>query len=1129
MTEETRPNPQNPYISCVVKASAGCGKTYQLSRRFLFLVASGAHPLSILTITFTKKAAAEMRERILQICAQLLQDQALAESFDQSMAEFYRQEQINTKRSMSQPLSASQTARTILSCTQGLRVNTIDSTFLEWVRKFPVESRGDRKQALPPNLDMATETQSQRIDRLAWEKICFDLFDSQPQKKMALTPLELEARVQGIQRHQTYFWLSEVAHGQAFKPIPSPKGYETLPQTWPELIAAMVIPLKNIIEQTSAAKRDLFLTALTERSVESLQSLRLLTKDFKVSGATIRGKKREALAHEISEVEEAFAAFRDGQRIASLNDIGSILCRLFKGYSIYRDQVKHQQGLMEFEDTAKGCYNLFANPDAQGARFLIHQQIKHMMLDEFQDTSRLQWSIFRNLANEMLSGEGLEQKSGTPSTVFIVGDEKQSIYGFREADASILLTAAEELGERGVKEIPLNHSYRTSQLVLDLVNQVFPPFWNDFPVHQTAAFSPNQIAIPNYGTIAVSPLFEDVNAIEQEVSFVAQYLKDQLSNQETLVFDKATGGMRPLEPQDCAILYRASTHVPHLEKALRDQGLESRREESRGFFDRQEVRDLIHLVKFLCFQSDLLSFMAVIKSPLCDQAEKPILEAIVAQKGAQTPQETVCSILFDLEQRGSQFAKTLLELMNRATHVSPSELFIQIYHDLNPVSLYKTSFGGTEGLYGEANLQKLLDMVIEQENQNCTSLQQLLQFLEEKAKEDSIGASSPSDRAINLMTIHKSKGLEFPLVVVIGLGEAWEKRDPYWVKNSSGAQTGLSYVGTQNDRPVDFAPFKQIYDRVLNDDRDENLRLLYVALTRAKHHLLLTGSRRADSRKEHGFLQHLEKSLETLDAEQQALGDVSFFYKEISWSGKKTMIETSQAERDIDSHRPWHIPQQKPAVQLEIKTLAPNRLLTKPDDASSETNHRFSPFATEAGTFIHEALENVVRKQAIPDEEQWSDLYSHGPKERFQQVGQMVFEEIHQFLKSPLWQSLTQIEEVWPERDIVYLDGDKLIRGTIDLLVREGNKEFSVIDYKTSEPQKGDDLFEYSLRKAYDQQILAYVKAIKALYPGAKVNGAVCYISSNQLVYTHQEYQSQRLQTKETLGFSLTPKDKSES
>lgn len=1089
-------NPQNPYISCVVRASAGCGKTYQLSHRFLYLVAAGACPTSILTITFTKKAASEMRERILEESANLLKDQKAQKHFQLQMENFFQQQQ--SKHPMFKPLSAIETAKKILSTTQGLKINTIDSIFLEWVKKFPFESQGDRPNPLPSKMTIASESKSRALTQEAWEQVCVDLFGDHPRRPSILSPDELQKRILELQKHQSFIWLCLQKSGSTFKGIKT-KGqtYSSLSQ----LIKALKEDFLSIVDQVNPKKREQLVTAILKGDEDRLINLRLLTKDLRVSGSTLRGKKRDLLTKEIEAIEEALGQFRDQQRIQQLNEVGDILTRLFNAFGRYRDAIKDRHALLEFDDSTKGCYQLFTAPDNIGARFLIHQQVKHLLLDEFQDTSSLQWAIFQSIAQELLAGQGLIDQNSCKSTLFIVGDEKQSIYGFREADSRILMSAAQQLQAFGVKDIPLNHSYRTSQIILDFVNQSFSTLITDFPLHQTANVG-GEAAVPNMGSVAISPLFQEDDGVEQEAAFVASYI-DSLLQQGWPVFDKQFGGLRPLEPKDCAILYRSSTHIPVFETALRERGLEYRREENRGFFNRQEVRDIIHLLNFLCFPSHLTAFAAFMSSCMSPIPKTRLLSCLDRHRGHQLPSQVVEACLKDLAQDFPKFVGQCRTLMDRSPFLSPSHLLVEIYQSLAPVSRYQDSFLGAEGAYAEANLQQLLNFVLDQEGEGHQSLQTLLQTLEEFAREDLMGSSSPTENAVRLMTIHKSKGLEFPFVTIVGLGEAWEKRDPYWVKQTQTATPGISYVGTGEDRPIDDQGFNEVYQQVLDDDKLENTRLLYVASTRAKHHLLLSGSRKAASRKEQGFYSHLYETLLGLGATEAALDESSYHHlkENITPLTESSEAPTNYRDEPVTYHPPYH------KLDLELKTLAPNKLLSRGDfQTSNMGSSPFHPFAREAGTLIHQILEHKAHNRPFQVREAWLALFSGGDKQRFLQVGELAACQGAEVYHSKTWtRLLEQAQEIHTEMDLVHIDGRKLIRGSIDLLLRTGKNQWLVVDYKTSPIKDIRHLAEFIEEQGYQRQILAYVKAVKDLYQDSQVNGGLYFTECNQLIITHQD------------------------
>ena len=293
---------------------------------------------------------------------------------------------------------------------------------------------------------------------------------------------------------------------------------------------------------------------------------------------------------------------------------------MFRTYIAHRKRLKSELGVIDFNDPAIASFQLFTSPEASGATYLIHRNTQHLLLDEFQDTSFLQWEIFSRMSKEILAGEGYQSALSLKPSVFIVGDSKQSIYGFRMADSSIMDRASYELDEFGIKLANLNASYRTSQSVLDWVNSTFEPMITNFPPHKTASIGEKTV-VPNLSNLCIAEIFEKDDddkkgdLIEKEAEFVASYIAKSIAggDEPLVIFDKKTKNHRHLKASDCAILYRNKVNSDLYMSALLDRGIESKREEGKGFFERQEVRDHINLLKFLNTPSDSVALGSLYK------------------------------------------------------------------------------------------------------------------------------------------------------------------------------------------------------------------------------------------------------------------------------------------------------------------------------------------------------------------------------------------------------------------------------------------------------------------------------------------------------------------------------------
>lgn len=1142
-------NPQNPYQSFIVRASAGCGKTYQLSQRFLFLVGAGANPFHILTITFTKKAAAEMRERILESASKLLKDPSSATAFENQLKLFYRQHKSGNfqSRDIAPPRTAHQTAKAILAGTQLLKIATIDSIFMDWVRKFPWEAKGSNL-AFPPRFELVNERQKNNLNKNAWSMTCRNLFEdsvSTTQNPIyQLSPFEINNRLDGLLKSRSFLWLinsennSENEDNQAAYLSHEITSNIKESYTEKDFICSLETELVALANQTKAEKAVILLDAIKNRNITTLIEQKLLKKDWQVHGGTIKGKKKEALALEVNSIDQLARDIHNHKKLTSLNNVGRELFFLYQDFNLNRDHYKMKNAFVEFDDLAQGGYRLFSTERASGARFLIHKTTEHLLLDEFQDTSMLQWSIFSEIAAEFFSGFGLDTPSQLPPTIFIVGDKKQSIYGFREADAKILDTAGRFLSDIGVSEVQLNYSYRTSQIVLDYVGHSFQKIGMEIPIHQTAVNQEKPV-VPNIGSVAIADLFdesligdsEDINCVDLEADFVAHYIQQAVEGPKNkLVFEKQTQSLRPLEYKDCVILYRSSTHAEHFENALRKLGIETKREEARGFFARQEIQDIKSLLSFLCYPHDILSLFAFLKSPLGQVSDKKLLAHIYdSQKQKLEPILRSNHVIQQIKEDYPSLTKFLINALKTCHNLSPFELIEQIYQSLDALNVYHRCFGGSEGRLAASNLRYFRELSLQLEHQGMNTLASFVEELNELERDDEDGVSTEMNTAVTLMTIHKSKGLEFPLVSLVGTGEAWEKADPYWVKFISDEKKGIYYIGRKDDHPDSDSKFEDMLQLVETEAREENMRLLYVALTRAKYHLLISGSQPQKSKKQPGYYKELSDAMEQFShVQNKQLGEYKYRTVEMT-SSELVQASLAKKEKNINIAAKTALKGQSEiefganarkfqnCSQLgEIKTLAPTRLLSEKTEPGPRVSNeriqkgRFSPFEQEFGTFLHQILEHCAKNIPLQLKDSWQNLYrpNRGKKERFFELEKDALEEAEAVIAHPSWKAILELgSEIRPEQEVICLDGDQLIRGTIDLLIHESPNKIWIIDHKTTdETLSQPNLAKLTIEHKYDQQLSLYQKAIRMMNPDAHINTAIFYTSIRQLHLVHKEF-----------------------
>ena len=1165
MQQDPLNNPQNPYSSFLVAASAGSGKTFQLSQRFLHLISAGAQPGSVLTVTFTKKAAGEMRARILGEAAQLLADPKKQRAFDQQMQLFHARTQGQRRPP---PIPARDLAPQLLAASQLLKISTIDSLFFEWVSKFPFEARpskgeGGDGERLSGSANLLDPLSTRRLQAQAWratgqlltralgrsESWADDLLSSLPKGGI----LALERYLDALDRQDTYVWYSEKLAPERSAVLPWP--HVTEEPSASDLMAAIDDSMRAIVGNVSnAERRDSALAALAAADFDALLTTELLTRaDLKISGRYIRGAKRDGLLTEILAVEADIRRFVDTQQLLRLNRIGQSHYQLFRLYRALRDALKTQSGALEFRDLVKGGFEILYGPASAGARFLLGRTVQHVLLDEFQDTSRLQWSVFEALISPMLAGDGMEEPSGIAPTVFIVGDSKQSIYGFREADPAVMTDARARLGDY-LRDAPLTASFRTAQVVLDFVNAVFRDD-PDFPMHHTAQLG-GQAYVPDTGRVLVLPLIQPpgkdedgADPAETEAEMLAAALAEMLARPASSpVYDKNTGTYRPLRPSDCCILYRSTTNAAIVEAALRRCGIACQREEERGFFHRTEILDAVALLRFLAYPNDLVALATVLRSPLGGIDDATMLPLFAEARGRDDPAEAV---LRGLEASAPELATKLKDLRRLSGRLVPHTLLLHGLRIFKAFAAYShpSIYRSEDADLARRNLARLVELVMNLEDKDLINLAPLVERLADMAKSDEFGNAAGARSGVTLMTIHKAKGLEFSLVAVMDTGRPWGKRDVYWAQGQDDDERpGLYYIGTSSEQPQADTTFNHLVASAEEQIASECQRLLYVALTRARQYLIISGH---EAKRRVGLATTIvypalasamnfppsgrsttahRWAAEAHDVDAaganksnavDAAAAMLAYHESLTWAAVPDSLtvvaEQSGKANDVigdlggnAAPGDFNVQSARTDVPRELQITAPS----KHEDEDAPTGAKsialksaISPrLAAAIGTFVHRALEAFMQRREFHDEQVWRVLVT--PSADSERWRLEVLKELVE-LRQDSW--LVQLRDsarrIETELPIVFQRDDELVLGSLDLLVEQTDGQLLIIDYKTTrftaaaKSLSDAELKRFCRERHYDQQLADYCEAIAAIYPEQKVTAAVYFTHLRRLIY----------------------------
>jgi ATP-dependent helicase/nuclease subunit A len=574
-------------------------------------------------------------------------------------------------------------------------------------------------------------------------------------------------------------------------------------------------------------------------------------------------KRHRASASAIApSIAEAIKAFRRDLNVVMSRGVWRVFAVTLAQYQ----RTLESRALLDFSGVLERAVKLLKGMDefAQ-SRFRLEAKYRHVLVDEFQDTSRAQWELVAQLVRTWGEGAGAASDALAPS-IFIVGDRKQSIYGFRDADVSVLDEAATFIGElrgEGDPRHAISVSFRAVPELLEFVNAVcgavdkLPDRRDAFRYDDTDRFpvdvrsvrlQPDQPsvenglqAVPNNANLLL-PLEPEESPDDAPLGIIAGESVTETADRVaaeivrllagSTVRDRKTGVRRPARPADIAILFRSRDTHREFEKALERRSVATYVFKGLGFFDADEVQDAVALLRYLadpCSELRTASFLRSRLVRLSDAAIATLARNLSnAVLSAEAP--AVVDSWSDEDRwvfnRLRQAVPTWLSWVDRLT---PSELLRRVLAE----TAYAQEIQGPRRPQARENLKKLGAMVRRFQNRGYATLARVADHLEQLAVGDESNAVVDAEDAVSLMTVHAAKGLEFPVVFIVNMNRGTGTgRPPIRVAADAQGEPAVAIADYQSDADEDSTA----------KDREETKRLLYVALTRARDRLYLSSS-----------------------------------------------------------------------------------------------------------------------------------------------------------------------------------------------------------------------------------------------------------------------------------------------
>lgn len=847
----------DPRVSVWVSAHAGTGKTYTLANRVTRLLLDGAAPERILCLTYTKAAAAEMAGRLFAQLGEwaLLDDEVLAAKLagigeDRCKAEALRR--------------ARRLFALALETPGGLKIQTIHSFCQHVLSRFPLEAE------ISPGFDVLDEATARELIQQA-RAIVFEraakgeeeLADAvacvaahtDDGKIRTLLDLALGGDRRKFERYLDTFkgdqeaMIAAVAraHGIA----PGEQAEDTGAQFCEEAAAAApeMIRFSHWLASGSQSDRRLgerLAAAVTERSFDALRRI-FLTKDGdarKVLLSKALAESDRALYAQFMDFVGRFHAAEQRWRAVRASALAcAVLCIATAAHTEYR-RLKEQRGVLDYDDLIAGMLHLLERSGAASwVLYKLDGGLDHILIDEGQDTSPEQWRIVRKLTEEFFAGN-VESGDARRRTLFVVGDEKQSIFSFQGADPAQFAINRQHFESRSGEvfaSLALTQSRRSAKGILDFVDAVF----SDDTVregvsgariaHETArtgaparvvfwpTIQPIEAPKPDVwdAPVDVEPSWSPVVRLAREI---AGRIRDWTDGQTFL-----PGHAKPIAPGDIMVLMpRREPFASELIRQLKQRGVPVAGADRIRLLDQIAIMDLVALGRFAILPEDDLNTAALLRSPLVGFSEDE-LHAIAASR-----EGTIWRALVARSDETPAFGVAhdfLRDARRRADFAPPFEYFA---HVLGPGAGRKRLLARL-GAETNDSIDEFLSLALMHERLNTPSLEGFLYWLESGQAEIKRDMERARDE-VRVMTVHGAKGLEADIVIL---------PDTTTTPQGAGQHGGMLFGQEGAFFPLadPLAP-QCVRAAKFHADEEalrEHRRLLYVALTRAKDELHICG------------------------------------------------------------------------------------------------------------------------------------------------------------------------------------------------------------------------------------------------------------------------------------------------
>jgi ATP-dependent helicase/nuclease subunit A len=1089
--KQTMSNAADPARSVHLSASAGSGKTRALKDRYLALLdvldKRGLNIDQAVAITFTDKAAAEIKERVMRDLPEAM-------------------------------------LKKIIRGRQDLRISTIHSFCMNLLKRYPLEA------GLPPDFGVLDSRDQAAKIRKAIE----DTLEVSDQDQEIMDPLKGFTAVEMISTIEYLLsvrsrlkrmeidaqgpdgLLKSIRAGMEIDTAEAELATLITSVEWRESLQEMERLLKEECDNYYVCMGPgHILLAQAQDAEAAFRTIAALSpvyftlegtprKNAKIAARSFKGGNRKEYEKLFFDIQALLNRLRNAYQRAQAGRESLSMLRLYLSAAERYQASKLKEGLLDFDDLEIYAYRLLQNIGSPEILYWLDRKILHFLVDEFQDTSDIQWAILDKLTGEIFAGLGADKRM--PPTLFVVGDEKQSIYRFREANYRLIANVRQKMETLLPPEsrsiLTLDTNFRSTPEIIETVNTVFSGLWRE-------GYKSSDVDREGHkGIIQLIELQSDsgegIHSVTGEAEVLAQKIKWFVET-GVIVYEKIDEDWkaRPATYGDCAILIQSRTKLKEYEIALQQAGIPFRVIGGIGFYEEDEIQALTSVLFFLWNKDDKLALAAALKSALFGLTDTDIFDLVHQGGNMADALRTLRPESWELLHRWQQIAgvaplSTLIHMI-----IDDTGAYVR-FGRKNPQAIF--------------NIDKLLDTAREFDRRGYTTLQDFVEWVRNihrtEQREAAADMNLPEFKgSVSILTVHKAKGLEYRIVFLPGMNQAARSI-------TSGPEALISETDGASRIAIKDAN-NPVYEDLWKGDSGEQAeltrehqRLLYVAMTRARDHLIMLGARGTGKApiKQNTWMDYVHN---TVIASPRKAGDEddgrSVQYSFPDWQAQGLSLATqtgrqvtrkNQRDTEVDRRAILdniaRIPRSEtPEWKRATDFIAQDRGLLAGTSSTSGETAGVAPLVR--GNILHRCLEEYT-KTGVYDIDRIAAEYpeittlGHDAHNNFKNNVALILESILEH-RDTAW-IFERRDGSYSELPFHYKKDHSFVSGIIDRVVIKEGKGF-VVDYKSILIEEDDAL--KSWKEHYRPQIKIYCEAVKEIFRLEHAEGYLLFLDSNRL------------------------------